>query len=85
MQPRKSLLLLGTCLSALLCLGFGGCKNGPDVTIYISDPKERGMEYSNDDGTVQGFVPYEHTDKFVCFTPGDAQTLINFCGASKAP
>lgn len=58
------------------------CASGPKVTVYLSDPAAGGCEYYDPNTQAGGFVPYSSTDKFVCFNPTDAQTLINFCGIS---
>lgn len=79
MRLSRLLLLSLVCLSAFL-VGMNSCStNGPKVTVYISNPVAGGMDFSDAAGT-KGFVEYPKTDKFVCLTPIDTQTLLNYCG-----
>lgn len=71
------------CLIAVVGSGVGSCANGPKVTVYLSDPAMSGMEFYNQNTKQSGFVNYSDTDKFVCFNPNDAQTLLNYCAVSK--
>ncbi len=64
-----------------LFLAFiSGCGNGPKVSVYLSNPEVGGMDFYDPNAGHGGFVPYSATDKFVCFTPPDAQTLVSACG-----
>lgn len=72
---------------AFLC-GFGvamiqACGNGPKLTVYISDPTNNGMEFFNERTGEKGFVKYEETEKFIAFTPADAQMMFDYCGLGK--
>lgn len=71
-------------LSILLLMFFlcflPHCKTGPKVRVYLSDPAKGGMEFYDQNTDVGGFVNYAETNKFICFTPGDMQTLLNYCG-----
>lgn len=78
MPQRPSLLLFLACLSFL-----DACKQGPVVTVYLSDPARAGMESYNSLTNVPGFSLYKDTDKFVCFNPTDAETLFNYCSVNK--
>lgn len=42
-----------------------------------------GMVYSDASTNQSGFVPYYKTDKLICFTPTDAQTLLSYCNGNK--
>lgn len=81
LKNRLSVFLLGLTLG-LMPAYLIGCEVGPKVTVYISDPDRGGMEYYDAQGN-SGFVPYSVTDKYVAFSPADAQTLLNYCGIDK--
>ncbi len=74
MRLRKlwPILLLGLLLS--------NCAGGPKVTVCLSNPKMMGMNCFSETTGQPSFLPYMDTNKFVCFNPTDAQTLLNFCG-----
>lgn len=42
-----------------------------------------GMNYSDSRTGASGFVPYSQTDKMICFSSSDLQTLIDYCGSKK--
>lgn len=53
---------------------------GPQVTVYVSDPYEAGMEFFDQITQKGGFLAYSFTDKFECLNPNDEQTLLTYCG-----
>lgn len=67
----------------MLCALTGCPKDGPQVTVYTSTPASGGMNYSDPKGN-KGLKPYSQTDKYICFTPTEAQTLLNYCEAKGA-
>lgn len=71
--------------AAVVMIGASKCSNGPNVSIYISTPKSNGMNWANASTGQQGFVPYSSTDKYVCMTPTDAQTLFSYCRSAENP
>ncbi len=74
------MLLKVSLISLVLCL-LASCKNAPQVTVYVVDVNAGGMD-GYDEATKQtSFLEFKDTEKFVCFNPADASTLINFCGA----
>lgn len=62
---------------------LSGCGSGPKVTVYLSDPAQGGMQYYNELNGQRGFVKYDVTDKFVCFTQTDASAILNYCEGKK--
>lgn len=83
MQPKRLLTPFLVCSSIILG-GASSCHGGPKVTVYVSTPASNGMNYSNEATGAKGLLPYSQSDKFVCFNPADAETLINYCNASSA-
>lgn len=83
MRLRRWLMLLAVCLSAFFLAGIGQCSNGPKVSVYISNPGAGGMDFANQATGEQGFIPYNQTDRFICFLPTDAETLLNYCGVNR--
>lgn len=81
MQRRLWLLHCLAFLSGVL-LTTVACKKGPQVTVYVSDPARSGMEFYNFATKEGGFVEFPRTDKFVCLTPTDAETLFNYCSVN---
>ena len=73
---RYLLLLVVLCCTTM---GVSECSQGPEMAIYISTPKSGGMNYYDPVSDKSGFIPYSQTDKFICLTPTDAQTLFNYC------
>lgn len=67
---------------SVFLLGIDSCANGPKVTVYVSNPNAGGMDYSDTSGN-KGFIEFYKTDKFVCFTPPDMETMLNYCGVNK--
>ena len=62
-----------------LCL-LSSCKGGgPQVTVYVSDPSVGGLDGYNEATQQSSFVKYADSDKFVCFNPPDAQSLLDNC------
>jgi hypothetical protein len=66
-----------------LCLVTSCQHNGPKVTVYISDPKNGGMEFYNEVTNQSGFVTYDQTDKFVCLNQDDLAAVLNYCGVKR--
>ena len=68
-------------LSLILFTAFllSSCGNGPQVTVYVSDPAVGGLDGYNEATQKSSFVTYANSDKFVCFTPTDAQSLLSNC------
>jgi hypothetical protein len=64
---------------------MGSCSNGPKVRIEISTPAQGGVAWYDENTGQSGFTPYSQTDKHVCFTPTDLQTLMDYCGLSGSP
>lgn len=84
MRIGKRLLTVSlTLLGVYSLLGAGSCSQGPDVTVYISTPKNGGMNWARASANKTGFIPYQYTDKFVCFNQIDAQLLLDYCKASQ--
>lgn len=82
MQLKRLLKLSG--VFSLFLLSFYlvafACGHGLLVSVYISDPARGGMEFYDSTNGHKGFVKYEDTDKFIAFTPSDAQALFDYCG-----
>lgn len=68
-------------LTALLAFSAACKSDGPQITIYISDPAKSGMDYATTSS--KGFVPYSQTDNFVCLSPSDERTLLEYCEAER--
>jgi hypothetical protein len=68
----------GACFSCIVA-----CGDGPQVTVYLSDPGAQGMQFYNERTGEKGSVGYDQTDKFVCFNPQDTQQLMNYCGLGR--
>lgn len=73
MRPKLLLML------SLICL-LSSCKNGPKVSVCISDPASGGFSCFDEQTGKSFFVAYEASDKYVAFSPSDAQALLSFCG-----
>lgn len=70
-------MLLMKSLALSLACSLAACTTaGPKVIIYVSNPKLGGMDTSE-----KSFVNYDKTDKFICLSPTDAQTLLSYCSA----
>lgn len=54
------------------------CKDGPQVSVYISDPARNGMS-GIDKNETPIFAAYKDTENFVCFKPSDFETIANYC------
>lgn len=65
-------------------LGASTCSKGPKVSVYISNAARGGMDFMNEATGEKGFVAYPQTDKYVCLSPQDAETLLNYCNATKS-
>lgn len=72
MRPRLWLILL-------LALPLSSCGHGPKVTVCVSDPAVGGFDCYNENTGKSSFLAYAGSDKYVAFSPTDAQTLLNFC------
>jgi hypothetical protein len=57
---------------------FLGCKDGPKVDVFVSDPARGGMS-GVDKNERPIFVKYEHSENFLCFKPSDVETILNYC------
>ena len=68
-------------LSLILFTAFllSSCGTGPKVTVFVSDPAAGGLDGYNEATQQSVFVTYANSDKFVCFTPPDAQSLLDKC------
>lgn len=71
------LLKLSLILSLVVLLS--SCGHGPKVTVCVSDPAAGGFDCYNENTQQSSFMAYAASDKFVAFSPTDAQTLLNFC------
>jgi hypothetical protein len=60
---------------------LSSCNEGPKVRVNVSNPSAGGMDYYDEALEQSGFTPYEATNKYICFTPTDLQTLLNYCGS----
>lgn len=66
-------------LLLLISLGlFAGCKNGPKVTICISDPINEGFQCSDADEN-KFFLPYPDSENYIALSSDDARKLFEFC------
>lgn len=79
MLPRPLLILLLVSLSLNAAFILPSCKTGPKIAVFISNPKEMGMDWSDARDGTHGFIDYGQTDKFVCVMPIDFQTLLTYC------
>ena len=70
------------CILALVSLVFllSGClKNGPRLTVCISDPDNGGFQCADRETGDGFFIPYEETEFYIAHPPEDYRTLIEFC------
>lgn len=67
---------------SLVCL-LNSCKEGPKVTVCVSNPSESGFECYSQETKKSFFLKYEDSDKYVALSPADAQTLFNYCANNK--
>lgn len=58
-------------------------KLGPEVTVCVSRPASGGIICVTPQNETK-VIPYEGTDKFVAFSPADAQKLVEACGIGNA-
>lgn len=73
-MPRSLLLMQ--------LLAFSACANGPRVTVYVADPPNNQFESYNEQTGAKTIVPWSQGNKFICLSPTDAQTLLNYCGSA---
>lgn len=71
----RKILLISSALFLLSNCGGGG----PKISVFISDPKVGGLDGYDEATQKASFVKYADSDKYVCFTPTDAQTLLSSC------
>lgn len=70
-------------LSVVLALPLlGSCKTGPIVTVCILDAANAVLDCVDPDQK-QFTIPFPQADKFVCFSPDDARTLLETCKGPK--
>ena len=72
-------MLLKLSLTLFTLFLLNNCGNGPQVSVFISDPAAGGLDGYNEATQQSSFVPYANSDKYVCFTPTDAQSLLDNC------
>lgn len=63
----------------LISLFVISCGKGPIVDVCLSYPDHGGF-ICVDQNQKPYFIPYAGTSKYVCFSPPDAQKLIEACG-----
>lgn len=78
MLQKKYLILSLVCLSSLL-----GCKQGPKVTVCVSNPEVAGFECFNQVTQTSFYLNYNDSDHYVALSPNDAQALFDFCAQNK--
>lgn len=79
MRLKTWRVLFPAYLSGILTALLMNCATGPKMATYISNPKQKGMDYFDARTGLSGFTDYDKTDKFVCHTPEDEQILLNRC------
>lgn len=72
--------MLPKLLAIAFLLGISACATTPRMTVYVSTPARGGMNFHDPRKGSGGFLPYDQTDKFVCFTPDDLGVLLDQCG-----
>lgn len=70
------------CSLLFLVTSLASCQNGPKVTVCVSRPESKGFICVDGDQN-QTTLLYEDSDKYVAFSPDDAQALIEYCGVKK--
>lgn len=65
----------------LLVLFVDSCASGPKVTVCILDPAVSALECYNEQTGQASSIPVSASDKFVCFNPTDADSLLNYCAS----
>ncbi len=66
----KTLAICGAILSS-------ACQSFPKITVCVSDPESGGMQCSFDGGETT-FKSYPETSNYVCRSPQDEQTVIEW-------
>lgn len=77
MQLPKLLLTL----FAVSSLGCG--PGGPAVKICVSDPEREGLTCFDSKTQAQSFLLYKESENYVCVSPNDFKTVLNFCKENK--
>lgn len=74
-------IFLRSC-SLVLCLFLLGCPNGPDITVCLIDANNFQLACSDPNG--KKFTrPITISDNYVCMSPNDTRTLVEYCKLSK--
>lgn len=73
----KNLRLLAICLVSLT-----SCREGPKVTVCISDPVNDGFQCA-DMSNNKFYLPYKESDNYIALNPDDARELFEFCKRNK--
>lgn len=69
----------------ICCLSFllSSCKEGPKLTVCVSDVSAGGFDCYDSTTKKSSFLKYQDSDKYVAMPPADAQTLFNYCAQGK--
>lgn len=86
MQQRLFLMPFIVLLSCIAVLFAMICCSHlrPTIAVGVSDVPSGGIQVYSPITKSTTFVPYAQSDKFVCFTPADAQALFDFCAVQAA-